>query len=249
VRTERIYVEEGAADRFENLLVERVRALRQRAPDDRSTEAHDLGAVTFAGQLGVVERQIADATSKGARVAVGGARRRDLPGQFFPPTVLFSATHDMEVMKEETFGPLVPVMRVKDAEEALRLSNDTHLGLNATVFGPRKKAVAFARRLQSGQVMVNDVLVNYFVVESPLGGWKASGLGIRHGIESLRQWTRTEAITEGRPMLAPLERLVARKLAFPYDARFLGLIRRASRLLYRRGIREKLRRPRKFTAS
>ena len=137
----------------------------------------------------------------------------------------------MEVMKEETFGPLVPVMRVKDPEEALRLSNDTHLGLNATVFGPRKKAVAFARRLQSGQVMVNDVLVNYFVVESPLGGWKASGLGVRHGIESLRQWTRTEAITEGRPLLAPLERLVARKLAFPYDARFLGLIRRASRLL------------------
>ena len=86
-------------------------------------------------------------------------------------------------------------------------------------------------------------------MESPLGGWKASGLGVRHGIESLRQWTRTEAITVGRPLLAPLERLVARKLAFPYDARFLGLIRRASRLLYRRGIREKLRRPRRFTAS
>jgi len=249
VRTERIYVEEPVADRFETLLVERVRSLKQRAPDDRSSEPHDLGAVTFAGQIVVVERQIADATAKGARVAVGGARRRDLPGHFFPPTVLFAATHDMEVMKEETFGPLVPVMRVKDAEEALRLSNDTRLGLNATVFGPRKKAVAFARRLQSGQVMVNDVLVNYFVVESPLGGWKASGLGVRHGIESLRQWTRTEAITQGRPMLAPLERLVARKLAFPYDARFLGLIRRASRLLYRRGIREKLRRPRKFTAS
>jgi Aldehyde dehydrogenase family len=133
-------------------------------------------------------------------------------------------------------------MRVKDAEEALRLANDTHLGLNATVFGPRKKAAAFARRLQSGQVIVNDVLVNYFVVESPLGGWKASGLGVRHGIESLRQWTRIAAVTEGRPLLAPLERLVAKKLAFPYDPRFLALIRRASRLLYRRGIAAKLRR-------
>ena len=123
------------------------------------------------------------------------------------------------------------------------MANDTHLGLNATVFGPRSKALAFARRLHSGQVMVNDVLVNYFVVESPLGGWKSSGLGVRHGVESLRQWTRIEAITEGRPLLSPIERFVARKLAFPYDSRVLALIRRASRLLYRRGLAEKLRRP------
>ena len=249
VRTERIYVEDTVADRFEALLVERVCALRPHAPDAGSAGSHDLGAVTFAGQISVVERQIADATAKGARVAVGGTRRRDVPGQFFPPTVLFGATHSMEVMREETFGPLVPVMRVKDAEDALRLANDTHLGLNATVFGPRRKAVAFARRLQSGQVIVNDVLVNYFVVESPLGGWKSSGLGVRHGVESLRQWTRIEAITEGRPLLAPLERFVARKLAFPYDPRVLGVIRRASRLLYRRGISEKLHRPGKVTSS
>jgi acyl-CoA reductase-like NAD-dependent aldehyde dehydrogenase len=224
------------------------RALTPHAADARSDGSHDLGAITFAGQIAVVERQIADATAKGARVAVGGTRPSDLPGQFFPPTVLFGASHAMEVMREETFGPLVPVMRVKDAEDALRLANDTHLGLNATVFGPRRKAVAFARRLQSGQVMVNDALVNYFVVESPLGGWKSSGLGVRHGVESLRQWTRIEAITEGRPLLAPLERFVARKLAFPYDPRVLGVIRRASRLLYRRGISEKLRRPGKVTS-
>jgi hypothetical protein len=98
-------------------------------------------------------------------------------------------------------------------------------------------------------VIVNDVLVNYFVVESPLGGWKSSGLGVRHGVESLRQWTRIEAITEGRPLLAPLERFVARKLAFPYDPRFLGVIRRASRLIYRRGIAEKFRSPGKVTSS
>jgi acyl-CoA reductase-like NAD-dependent aldehyde dehydrogenase len=249
IRTERIYVEDPVADRFEELLVDRVRALRPWAPDSRSSGPHDLGAVTFAGQVEVVERQIADATAKGARVAVGGTRESDPAGQFFPPTVLFGANNSMEVMREETFGPLVPVMRVKDAAEALRLANDTHLGLNATVFGPRRTAVAFARRLQSGQVMVNDVLVNYFVVESPLGGWKSSGLGVRHGVESLRQWTRIEAITEGRPLLALLERFVARKLAFPYDPRFLTVLRRASRLLYRRGIAEKLRRPGKVTSS
>jgi len=126
-------------------------------------------------------------------------------------------------------------MRVSGPEEALRLANDTHLGLNATVFGPRDEAVAFARRLQTGQAIVNDVLVNYFVVESPLGGWKESGLGARHGLEGLRQWTQVEAITVGRPLLAPVERFIARQLAFPYDPRVLAVLRRASRLLYRRG--------------
>jgi acyl-CoA reductase-like NAD-dependent aldehyde dehydrogenase len=242
VRTERIYVEESVAGPFESLLVERVRALRPRGEGAQPCDAYDLGAVTVAAQIDIVEKQIADATAKGARVAVGGTRPRDRPGLFFPATVLLGATHDMAVMKEETFGPLVPVMRVRDAEEALRMANSSHLGLNATVFGPPKTASAFARRLQSGQAIVNDVLVNYFVVESPLGGWKSSGLGVRHGVESLRQWTRVEAVTEARPLLAPVGRLIARKLGFPYDPGFLGLVRRATRLLYRRGIAEKLRR-------
>ena len=103
--------------------------------------------------------------------------------------------------------------------------------------------MAFARKLQSGQAIVNDVLVNYFVVESPLGGWKASGLGVRHGVEGLRQWTRIEAITVSRPLLAPVERFLAKTLAFPYDARVLPVLRRAARLLYRRGLAEKLKSP------
>jgi len=237
VRTERIYVEESVADRFESLLVDRVRALRS-----TGTGPLDLGAVTIEHQIDVVERQIADATARGARVATGGSRSTGTGGRFFPPTVLLGANHEMAVMREETFGPLVPVMRVKNAKEALRLANDSHLGLNASVFGPRREAIDFARRLDSGQAIVNDVLVNYFVVESPLGGWKSSGLGVRHGIESLRQWTRIEAITVGRRWFGPAERLVAKKLAFPYDAAFLGLVRRVTRLLYRRGLAAKVRR-------
>ncbi len=143
-------------------------------------------------------------------------------------------------MREETFGPLVAVMRVKDAGEALRLANDTHLGLNATVFGAPDEAMAFARRLESGQVIANDVLVNYLAVEAPLGGWKESGLGVRHGVEGMRQWMRTQAITVRRPLLAPVERLIARFLAFPYDRRVHAVLRRAMRLLYRRGLAAKL---------
>ena len=93
-------------------------------------------------------------------------------------------------------------------------------------------------------MIVNDVLVNYFVVESPLGGWKESGLGVRHGVEGVRQWTRTQAITVRRPLLAPVERLIAKLLAFPYDPRVLAVLRRAMRLLYRRGLGAKLRAPR-----
>jgi len=235
VRTERIFVVASVADRFEELLAERVASLRQAAPDAAGGGAHDLGSVTFPRQLEVVERHVADAVAKGARVLTGGARRADLPGLFFRPTVLAGATPEMAVMREETFGPLVPVMRVADAAEALRLANDTHLGLNATVFGRPDEAFAFARRLESGQAIVNDALVNYFVVESPLGGWKESGLGVRHGVEGLRQWSRIEAITVRRPVLAPVERFLARRLAFPYESWFLAVLRRATRLLYRRG--------------
>jgi len=243
VRTERIFVDARVADRFESLLASRVAALRQMPPDPTGATPHDLGSVTFARQIEVVERHLADALAKGARVLTGGERRRDLPGLFFRPTVLAGATPDMAVMREETFGPLVPVMRVSGPEEALRLANDSHLGLNATVFGRRAEALAFARRLQAGQAIVNDVLVNYFVVESPLGGWKESGLGVRHGVEGLRQWTRVEAITLGRPLLAPVERFLARQLAFPYEPRFLAVLRRAARLLYRRGLGEKWKSP------
>ena len=136
VRTERIFVDASVADRFESLLTARVASLRQMAPDPSGMVAHDLGSVTFARQIEVVEHQIADAVAKGARVLTGGARRDDLPGLFFQPTVLAGATPDMAVMREETFGPLVPVMRVSGAEEALRLANDTHLGLNATRLRP-----------------------------------------------------------------------------------------------------------------
>jgi acyl-CoA reductase-like NAD-dependent aldehyde dehydrogenase len=243
VRTERIFVDVSVADRFETLLTARVAALRQGAPDPSGTATHDLGSVTFARQLEVAERHVSDALGKGARLLTGGARAADRTGLFFQPTVLAGATPDMAVMREETFGPVVPVMRVSGPEEALRLANDTHLGLNATVFGPRAEALAFARRLQAGQAIVNDVLVNYFVVESPLGGWKESGLGVRHGIEGLRQWTRIEAITLGRPLLAPVGRFLARMLAFPYDRRVLAVARRASRVLYRRGWAEKLKSP------
>ena len=233
IRTERILVEETVADEFERLFLAEVAALRQEPPDPEGAREHDLGAVTFPRQLEVVARQIEEAVAKGARVALGGKRRTDLAGNFFEPTVLSGATPEMEVFREETFGPLVPIVRVKDAAGALRLANDSHLGLNATVWGPERAARDLGRRIESGNVIVNGALLNYTMVSAPLGGVKASGVGVRHGVEGIRAWTRVRAVNVGRPLLGPLDRLVQAKFAFPYDRTVLGLIRKALRLLFR----------------
>lgn len=230
IRSERIIVDASLAEEFEKRFVERVKALRQEAPG--KGKDHDLGAVTFLRQIEIVERQIAEATSKGARVLTGGARRADLPGQFFPPTVLGGETPAMEAFREETFGPLVGIVRVKDAEEALRLANDSHLGLNATVFGPEPLASQIARRIESGNVIVNDAMLNYFCVEAPLGGFKASGVGVRHGVEGLRNWVKTTSLTTRRPLLAPVDRYLSKLFAFPYSNKELGLLRLLQKIYY-----------------
>lgn len=235
IRTERILVEERVADAFEKLFLERVRSLRQEAPDPDAAREHDLGAVTFPRQIEVVTRQLEDAVSKGARVLAGGRRRSGLGGAFFEPTVLAGVTPEMEVFREETFGPLVPIVRVADAAEALRLANDSHLGLSASVWGPPHAARRLAERIEAGSANVNGALVHYFDVSAPLGGAKASGVGVRHGVEGIRAFTRTRAVSVARPFLAPLDRLLLSRLAFPYDRRVLGLLHRAIRLLYRRG--------------
>jgi acyl-CoA reductase-like NAD-dependent aldehyde dehydrogenase len=144
------------------------------------------------------------------------------------------ATAEMAVMREETFGPLLPVMRVASAEEAVRLANDSPLGLAGSVWsGDVEKARALARRVATGTLAVNDAtLFNYFCVEAPLGGIKASGQGFRHGPEALRQFCRIETIVEDRPLLGWLSPFLSRHLTFPYQARTKRLLRRFMRLFY-----------------
>ena len=147
--------------------------------------------------------------------------------------MLTGATPSMDVMREETFGPVMPVMRVADAEEALRVANDSPLGLSGSVWsGDESRARALARRLESGSVCVNDVLVNYFCVEAPLGGVKGSGLGFRHGPEGLRQFCRVETVIENHPLLGWLTPFLDRQLSFPYQARTQRLLRWFMRIFY-----------------
>jgi acyl-CoA reductase-like NAD-dependent aldehyde dehydrogenase len=241
VRTERVLVEEPVAERFVELCVAEIAKLRQgpsppprQQPGDPTEVAIDVGAITFAPQVDNAVAQIADAVAKGARVVTGGAARTDLgAGRFFQPTLIVDATPDMAVMREETFGPVLPIMRVPDAETALRIANDSPLGLSGSVWSrDQARAGALARRLESGSVCVNDVLVNYFCVEAPLGGVKGSGIGLRHGPEGLRQFCRLETVIEDHPLLGFVSPFVDRQLTFPYQSRVLRALRWLMRRLY-----------------
>jgi acyl-CoA reductase-like NAD-dependent aldehyde dehydrogenase len=237
VRVERVLIEAPAADRFLELATEEVKRLRQGPPgrDGPGEATVDVGAITFAPQIARAERQIADAVAHGARVLTGGAPRTDLgKGLFFPPTLIADADAGMAVMREETFGPLLPVMRVASADEAVRLANDSPLGLAGSVWSADVgKARAIARRIATGTLAVNDAtLFNYFCVEAPLGGIKGSGAGVRHGPEGLRQFCRIETIVEDHPLLGWLSPFLSRQLTFPYRARTMRLLRRFMRLFY-----------------
>jgi acyl-CoA reductase-like NAD-dependent aldehyde dehydrogenase len=238
VRTERVLVEEAVAQQFVDLCAAEIAKLRQGpspAPQsDRGDVSFDVGAMTFAPQVDTAMAQIRDAVAKGARVVTGGGPRTDLGGgRFFQPTLIADATTDMAIMNEETFGPVLPVMRVPDAETALRIANASSMGLSGSVWSrDEARARALARRMESGSVCVNDVLVNYFIVEAPLGGVKSSGLGLRHGPEGLRQFCRIETVVEDHPLLGFLSPFVDRQLMFPYQSRVLRALRWLMRRIY-----------------
>jgi betaine-aldehyde dehydrogenase len=184
---ERIYVEEPAYDQFVNKLTAEVGKLRQGGDDA------EVGAMTSPRQIEIVEDHVDDALASGARALTGGKRVAG-PGDYFEPTVLVDVDHSMKVMRDETFGPVVGVMKVRDADEAVRLANDTRYGLSGAVFGERDRAEQVARRVECGAINVNDVLVNYFATDVPMGGWKQSGIGTRHGEGGIKKYCRSESL-------------------------------------------------------
>jgi acyl-CoA reductase-like NAD-dependent aldehyde dehydrogenase len=232
VSVERVYVEAAVHDAFVRRVAEKVQALRQ-GSDDHGYRA-DVGALASDAQLAIVERHVSDATARGAHVVVGG-RRSGLGGTFFEPTVLVDVDHSMEIMREETFGPTLPVMSVRDAEEAITLANDSPYGLSASVWTrDAARGRELARRLEVGSVNVNDMFTNLFTFPVPHAGWKNSGIGARlGGSAAIRKYCRTQALTETR--LAPRSEL----LWYPYTARKGRLSRRVLRLLNARDRRRR----------
>jgi acyl-CoA reductase-like NAD-dependent aldehyde dehydrogenase len=182
--TERVYVVEEVADEFVEEVVKRAAELRQGAEGE-----FDVGAIFWPNQLEIIESHMQDAREKGAKVLVGGRRNPELEGLFYEPTVLTDVSHEMDIMRHETFGPILPIMRVRDEEEALRLANDSDYGLAATVWTrDNHKAAAIAKNLEAGSVCVNDMTVTYGCPEAPFGGRKTSGLGQVNGESGLRSY-------------------------------------------------------------
>jgi acyl-CoA reductase-like NAD-dependent aldehyde dehydrogenase len=232
ISIERVYVEAPVYDQFVSKVVEKVRALRQGNPDGGAGSV-EVGSMTFPPQLDIVEDHVRDAIDKGARALVGGHRGTG-PGYYFEPTILVDVDHTMKCMTEETFGPTLPIMKVKDVEEAVRLANDSPYGLSASVFTKdTEKGEAVARRIDSGAVCVNDAVINYVALELPMGGAKASGLGSRHGAGGIRKYCSQQSI-----LITPRLALKRDIHMFPYKKKTTQRLGKALRLLYGRGKRD-----------
>jgi acyl-CoA reductase-like NAD-dependent aldehyde dehydrogenase len=231
ISVERVYVEADVYEPFVAKVVEKVAALRLGAAAGPGKV--DVGAMTSPEQVEVVQDHIRDAVEKGARVETGGHLRPGA-GRFFEPTVLTGVDHSMKIMREETFGPTLPIMKVENEEEAIRLANDSTMGLDSSVFGgDTAHAEAVARRIQSGGSVVNDALTNYLAMEIPIGGVKESGVGARHGKYGIQKYCQRQ-------------NLVVTRLGLNREVYYFPYSRSASKLtdllivaLFRRGRRRR----------
>jgi acyl-CoA reductase-like NAD-dependent aldehyde dehydrogenase len=231
ISIERVYVEEPVYDEFVAKVSDKVRALRVGKPDGFGSV--EVGAITFPPQMDTIKDHVADAIQKGARVLAGGQQTPG-PGRFFEPTVLVDVDHSMKIMTEETFGPTLPIMKVHDADEAVRLANDTPYGLASSVFTrDTTRGEAIARRIEAGATTVNDAMINYSALELPMGGAKASGLGSRHGAGGIRKYCSQQAI-----VITPRLALKREVHMFPYKSRTSRLLGRFFKFLYGRGKRD-----------
>src|SRR5580658_7713708 len=193
---ERCYVHRSLYDAFLEACVRKTKLLRMGNGLDPHT---DVGPLIRELQVRNVEAQIEDARLHGARVLIGGSRLPELGPNFYAPTLLSEVTHAMQIMREETFGPVLPVMPFDTDDEAIRLANDSDFGLAASVWTRnRTRGESLARRIQAGTVMVNDAIACFGISEAPHGGTKASGLGRTHGIFGLEEMVRIKHVDSDR---------------------------------------------------
>ncbi|MFZ0275303.1 MAG: aldehyde dehydrogenase family protein [Candidatus Sulfotelmatobacter sp.] len=189
---ERCYVHRSLYVDFLRACTEKTKKLRVGPGLDSET---DVGPMIHQRQLRIVEAHVEDAVARGARVLTGGSRLPELGENFYKPTVLADVSHEMRIMREETFGPVLPVMAFDSDDEAVRLANDSEYGLAASVWTrDRARGECLARRIHAGTVMVNDVVSCFGISEAPHGGVKSSGMGRAHGRFGLEEMVRLKYI-------------------------------------------------------
>ena len=212
ISVERVYVEEPVYDEFVQKVTDNIRQLRQGAP--AGVGSVDIGAVTFPPQVEIIDepRQATPSTRaprcSPAAIPVSG------PGRFYEPTVLVDVDHSMTCMQDETFGPTIPIMKISDPR------GGRPAGQRFRVRAPgerldegRRRGEELARQIHAGVVCVNDAQVNYTALNLPMGGWKASGLGTRHGANGIRKYTKIQSL------LVTRRALKREPFMFPYRAK------------------------------
>lgn len=218
---ERALVPEAVYDRFAAAVQREMEALRVGEGDNV-----DVGRLIFPPQRDIIQRAVDDAAARGAKVVLGGGVQSER-GPVYAPTLILDATPEMALNASETFGPVLPLVRVKDEDEAIRVANAGPFGLNASVWTKsRARGRRIVRRLQAGMVMVNDVLINFGIPELPYGGVKQSGFGRMMGDEGLLEFSQVKAVADTRVALK-------RELFwFPYRPRQLSLLKRLTQVAF-----------------
>lgn len=187
VSIERVYVADAVHDAFVAQVVEQVRALKVGGDDG------DLGPMTSPAQVAIIAEHLRDAIAHGAVAVTGGPDA--ISGNYIQPTVLTHVAHGMKVMTDETFGPVIPIQRVRSLDEAVQLANDTPYGLGSSVFA-KKGARSIGARLRAGMTSINSVMAFAGIQSLPFGGVGDSGHGRIHGDEGIREFSRTKSTAE-----------------------------------------------------
>jgi succinate-semialdehyde dehydrogenase/glutarate-semialdehyde dehydrogenase len=198
---ERCYVHESIAPKFIEAVVAETKALKQGVGTETAV---DIGSMTNERQLQIVEDHVSDAEKRGAKILTGGKRGDNRKGYFYQPTVLTNVDHDMTIMRDETFGPVLPVMTFKSDDEAVKLVNDSVYGLTASVWTKNiARGRQIAERIEAGTVMVNEVVYTHGIAQTPWGGVKDSGYGRTHGRAGLLELVTPQHIHVNRVFFLP----------------------------------------------
>jgi len=188
---QRVYVARSVVQAFTEKVVAETEKLKLKK---------DIGAITLLSQMTRYELQLEEAVRRGAKILVGGRQE----GNYFYPTVLVNVTQDMKIMKEETFGPFLPIMMVDSEEEAIRLTNDSSFGLCASIWTKDvSRGINLARKIEAGTITINDCVYTHALCETPWGGYKKSGLGRTHSALGLLEYVQVKHINSDRISLKP----------------------------------------------
>ncbi|MDO8494018.1 MAG: aldehyde dehydrogenase family protein [Deltaproteobacteria bacterium] len=205
IAIERVYVAKKIFQPFVEKVIEETKKIGR----------EELSPLTLPQAAPRIQAMLAEAQGKGAAIVYQSP---------LGPTILTNVNHTMQVMREESFGPLLPIMAFETVEEAIRLANDSSSGLSATVFSQNlKQAAAVAKQIEAGNISINDVMDHFMVMDAPFSGWKQSGIGTRHSKEGLLQFTKPQTIFRHRFPL-PLRRH-AEFWWFPYRPAMQKLMR------------------------